>query len=177
MSAQISENVQKAKNGDTEAFGELYSFVYKDLYRVALYTLRDVCDAQDAVSQSVCDAFRSISRLKDPDAFKSWIMKILYNNMSRKLKEYAIRNRHTASVELLENQASVYGQISPDSLDLVNAMEQLSKTERTILCLSLLDGYSSNEISSIVRVKPATVRSKLMRAKQKVKKMMGDEIS
>lgn len=177
MQAQMSENVNKAQDGDAEAFSQLYAGVYKDLYRVALYTLQNTYDAQDAVSQSVCDAFLAISKLRDANAFKGWIMKILYNNMRRKLKEYAVRNQHHAPIELLEKVHSPYGEVSHDEMDLMNAMDQLNKLERTILCLSVIEGYSSMEISTIVNIRPSTVRSKLMRVKQKVKRMLGDETS
>jgi len=46
-----------AAKGDTEAFSRLYEMVYKDLYHIALYCLRNTHDACDAVSDTVIDAF------------------------------------------------------------------------------------------------------------------------
>lgn len=42
--------IKKAKKGDVEAFGELYTTVYKKLYRFALYILKNPQDAEDVVS-------------------------------------------------------------------------------------------------------------------------------
>ena len=53
-----------AKKGDTAAFAELYSLVYKDMYYIALYSLRNSHDASDAVSDAVADAFCSIGNLQ-----------------------------------------------------------------------------------------------------------------
>lgn len=50
----------RARAGDAEAFAELYRQVYQDLYRFALYTLKNPQDAEDAVGDAVADAFASI---------------------------------------------------------------------------------------------------------------------
>ena len=56
--------VRRAKRGDVDAFAELYAGIYKDMYRFALYTLRNTSDAEDAVSDAVTDAFASIRKLR-----------------------------------------------------------------------------------------------------------------
>ena len=63
--------VQKAKSGDTGAFASLYGEIYEDLYRFALYTLKNPVDAQDAVSDTVMDAFATIGKLRVNEAFKN----------------------------------------------------------------------------------------------------------
>ena len=72
--------VKLAKQGDVDAFGKLYEGVYKKLYRYAVYALHNEQDAQDAVSETVIDAFSSIRKLKSEEAFEGWIFKILANN-------------------------------------------------------------------------------------------------
>lgn len=74
---QYLQQIKKAKSGDTEAFAELYRSIYADLYRFALYTLKNPADAEDAVSETVMDAFTSIRKLRSETAFKAWIFKIL----------------------------------------------------------------------------------------------------
>ena len=82
------ELAYEAKQGNKEAFGELYKAVYQDMYRFALYILKNPEDAQDAVAETVADAYASITKLRDCEAFKGWIFKILSNKCKRKLKEY-----------------------------------------------------------------------------------------
>ena len=84
--------VRRAKRGDVDAFAELYAGIYKDMYRFALYTLRNTSDAEDAVSDAVTDAFASIRKLRSEEAFKSWIFRILSNKCKDKLREYAGKN-------------------------------------------------------------------------------------
>ena len=74
---QNLQQIKKAKSGDTDAFAELYGSIYLDLYRFALYTLKNPADAEDAVSETVMDAFVSIRKLRSAESFKAWIFKIL----------------------------------------------------------------------------------------------------
>ena len=64
--------IKKAKKGDVEAFGELYTTVYKKLYRFAFYILKNQQDAEDVVSEAVTDAFTGIRKLKREEAFSNW---------------------------------------------------------------------------------------------------------
>lgn len=69
--------IKKAKKGDVEAFGELYTTVYKKLYRFAFYILKNQQDAEDVVSEAVTfyrnkkiKKRRSIFKLDVPDCSK-----------------------------------------------------------------------------------------------------------
>ncbi|MCR4888362.1 MAG: sigma-70 family RNA polymerase sigma factor, partial [Ruminococcus sp.] len=84
----FSTDVKLAQAGDSQAFSRLYALVYKDLYHIALYSLRNSHDACDAVSETVLDAFCSIGKLRDEKAFRSWIMKILSAKIKQKQREY-----------------------------------------------------------------------------------------
>ena len=84
----FSNDVDLARQGNTEAFARLYATVYEDLYHIALYSLRSSHDAADTVSETVLDAFCSIKKLRSPDKFKSWIMSILAAKIKRKQRTY-----------------------------------------------------------------------------------------
>lgn len=93
----MRELAERARNGDQEAFAGLYREVYEDLYRFALYVLKNPHDAQDAAAETVADAYASVGKLRKPEAFRPWIFKILTNKCKRRLKEYNRRD-----VELTE---------------------------------------------------------------------------
>ena len=152
-----------AAKGDPEAFSRLYEMVYKDLYHIALYCLRNTHDACDAVSDTVIDAFSSIGKLKSPEAFKNWILKILYSKIKRKQKEYI--NCNNASEEEINESKD----FNFDSAELKEALETLDNESKIILSLSVLEGYSSKEIAEICGIRASTVRSRLTRIKQKLR--------
>ena len=70
MATDFAKTVGLARNGDTEAFATLYYDVYKDLYHMALYNLKDANDAEDVVSETVLDTFATIGNLRDENAFR-----------------------------------------------------------------------------------------------------------
>lgn len=156
----------RARAGDTEAFAALYEEVYRDLYRMALYTLKNPQDAEDVVSDTVADAFASIRKLRDADAFRAWIFKILSNKCRRKLKEYVRRTE-----ELPEEMAGGSRELAED-LAVRSAFFTLSDTDRLILSLHLFGGYTSREIGSLLKMNENTVRSRESRALKKLAAML-----
>ena len=71
-----------------EVFAAYYEKVYRELYYFALHTLKNPQDAEDAVSETVTDAFATVEKLRDNEKFQAWIFQILSNKCRRKLKEY-----------------------------------------------------------------------------------------
>lgn len=162
------ELVWRARQGDAKAFAELYRGIYQDLYRFALYTLKHSQDAEDAVGDAVMDAWKGIRKLKNEEAFRSWIFRILACKCRRKLKSY--RNREIELTEDLESQDREIG----EDLDVRETFFRLSGEERMILALNLFAGYSSREIGTFLEEKDSTVRSKQRRALQKMRTWLGD---
>lgn len=155
-----------ARKGDTEAFAKLYSLVYKDLYHTAVYNLRNEHDAYDVVSEAVMDAFSSIGRLKNEDAFKSWIMKILFVKIKRKQKEYMCLDE---DIDDLNDEVLVSGSFDFENFELKEAMNNLDHESKALLTLSVLGGYNSFEIAKIYGMKASSIRSRLMRIKEQLR--------
>ncbi|MBP5578096.1 MAG: sigma-70 family RNA polymerase sigma factor [Ruminococcus sp.] len=166
----LSNDVRLAGKGDTEAFARLYGTVYEDLYHIALNSLRSTHDAADAVSDTILDAFRYIKKLRSPDKFRSWIMTILAAKIKRKQRTY-----FEPSEELNEN-TQLSDSFSYESVELREAMEKLDEESRLLLSMSVLGGYTSDEISSLCGINSATVRSKLSRIKHKLRLELTPEI-
>ena len=129
--------VNQAKFGDAHAFARLYEMIYQDLYRFALYTLKNLHD-------TVTDAFRQIRSLKDPGSFRAWMFKILANKCKMKLKSYL-----TKTVEMPEELMFDMPDLN-ERIDVRNAFLSLDSEERLILSLNLFAGYSSKEIGTLL---------------------------
>lgn len=175
MSAQINELVTLAKDGDAEAFGELYELYYKEMYYYACCVTGSSELAQDAVSEAVLAAFRQIGSLKKAEAFKGWLFKILCASCKRHYTE----NQHKKAFVYLDGEEKNEDEpaVSDDldiSLDLKRALSMLADDEREIVLLSTVSGYKSREIAEILGCNAATVRSKLRRALKKMKIMLED---
>lgn len=166
----FSADVKLAKKGSTEAFSRLYETVYKDLYHIALYSLRSSHDASDVVSDTVLDAYCSIDKLREPEKFRSWIMQILSAKIKRKQKEYF------NTTEELDEDFPDINNFDYDSVELKDALDRLDSESRLMLSMSVLGGYTSDEISEICELKSGTVRSRLSRIKEKLRLELTPEI-
>lgn len=168
--SELQNLVLVAKKGDKDAFAQLYQHIYKDLYKFAYYVLKNDQDAQDAVSDAVMDAYAGISKLKNADAFRSWMFKILSAKCKRKLKSYVMRNQES---DLDDVELSVNG--SEESLELKQALSTLSDEERMIVSLTVFGGYDSAEIGKMLNLNRNTVRSKHSRALAKMRMVLETE--
>ena len=86
--------------------------------------------------------------------------------MPAKQKEY-INKRTEQLDEDMKGQSFDFGYT-----ELNHEIEKLGQEERLILSLAVISGYTSNEIAEMTGLKPSTVRSKLMRTKEKLKKRL-----
>lgn len=145
-------------------FEALYGQVAGDLYKVAFYTLRSGYDAEDAVSETVVDAFSSFHSLRDERKFRAWIFKILSAKCKRKFKEYA---RHPLPLDHAMMHIGI--QQVESGTELQAAFRKLSEEERLIVSMSVFGGYASHEIGKMLHLNANTVRSKHSRALQKMR--------
>lgn len=165
--------VKRAKTGDAEAFAELYKNVYQNLYRFALYMLGNPADAEDAVGDTVADAWVTIGKLRTDEAFRGWLFRILSNKCKRKRKEYVDK-----PLEWIEE---IGEKGSEDDLaeryELRRAFAELEETDRMIIGLHVFGGYTSREISEITGINANTVRSRESRALKKMaEQLKGQEV-
>ena len=170
------EFLARAKDGDSEAFGELYSEVWQELYRYALFSLQNKEDAEDAVQEAAAEAFRCIKSLCEPEAFRSWIYAILTRCVRRKIKTI-IQQKHTTTFEELEKQG-VFFETEPaqpdDKIAVWKALSSLKHEERQVVLLSVVGDYSSIELASIMKKPSSTIRSQLHRGLEKLKIILSE---
>jgi RNA polymerase sigma factor, sigma-70 family len=166
------ELVRQAKQGDADAFACLYQEVYEDLYRFAVYTLKDPVDAQDAVSEAVTDAFASVRKLRRADAFKRWIFQILSVKCRRKLRDYA--NADAQLSKELSEQLAAPGSSgdAAEQLAVRLLFWELAAEDRMIIAMHLFAGYTSKEIARQLHMNENTVRSRESRALKKMKEKL-----
>ncbi len=181
MKSDFKELVSRARRGDAEAFGELYSAIYKDLYYYALCNLNNSDDAADAVSDAVLDAFSGIKNLRNEEAFQGWMVRILTAKIKRKQAEYISQREYISSTTSDYDDAEE-GEMNdiPDreskyeGIELLEHIEGLSHNEKMCFTLNAIYGYTSDEVSKITEINNATVRTYIARAKQKLRKALSD---
>ena len=117
----------------------------KDLYKIGKTRLNDDNDIADAIQDTMIIVFKKLKKLKDNSKFKSWVIKIFINECNKVYKK-----KFKIDFEIL--------------------IKNLSYEEKLIVTLYYNNRYSYSEISNILDININTVKSKLLRAKEKVKK-------
>ncbi len=166
------ELVERSKQGDCTAFGELYSLFSTEIYRFALYMTGNPDDAEDAVQESLLSAWKSIHSLKDNSLFKAWLFKILANKCKTLLMK---KNKmpDTVPVEEYEFLADYEGDGDLiNSAELKDALSSLTPPDAQLLLLSVIGGFTSYELGIIYSMTPGAVRTRQKRALEKLKNIL-----
>lgn len=167
-------DVLLAMQKDKESFSRLYDAIYTDLFKMSFYIMGNRELAEDAVSETVMDAYKGISSIRDAELFENWILKILTNKCKRMLRirydKFSVFNFNARNMD--DNEAVCKDQmsVSENRTDIRRAMEQLKPLDRMIISLCIVEGYTSNEAAQILSMKPTTVRSRLNRGLAKMRK-------
>ncbi len=147
-------------------FIELYSEVYKDLYRIAYYYMGNKAEAEDAVGDAVLRAYENFNSLREKEAFRGWIIKILVNCCKKRMKIWYRKEEDLEQVNLQHEPDYITGPAIQEALTI------LTEEERLIIALYVFGGYKGEEISKMLNKNHNTIRSKYHRALEKLKKQL-----
>lgn len=166
--------IQKAKKGNTEAYGELVQ-IHKDyLYRNAFCYVKNVDLAYDVFQEAVTVGMLSIKELKNPKYFRTWMTRIIYNCANeiyrREAKERRMQEKEVKN--LLEEKTALEQE---EILDLHQAVERLEEPYRTVIEQKYFQDMKISEISQKTGRTEGTVKSDLSRAKKKLRMILKEE--
>ena len=156
------------KKGTDAWFSREIEAMSPTLFRIAFAILRNRTDCEDAAQNAVIKAYRNIDALKERRYFRTWLIRILKNECFDMLKQ---RRPLTA----LSEQPEIGYEMNVPDLDLNRAFDTLSKDERLAITLYYYEGYSTREIAKICEVTDGTIRSRLSRARETLRKQLSEE--
>lgn len=168
----MEELVEKAKNNDKTAFSELIVSIEKELYLIGKTKLNSDDDIGDAIQETIYKSYKNIKKLRDNSIFKTWIIKILINECNNIYKK---KSRFNISYE--DNEMEKYLAINDENenMEFEYLIKDLDNEERMILTLYYCSKYTVKEISNIAKIKENTIKSKMARARNKIKKKIEEE--
>ena len=169
----MEELVLNSKKGDIVSFTKLIQIVQNDLYRIAKVRLSNDEDVNDVIQETMIIAYSSIKKLKNPKYFKTWIIKILINECN---KIYRNNRKQLTLLEKINVSKEIRVDIDDEilkqdtKLKLEEILQLLNYNERICIVLFYNSNYSLKEISDILNTSSNTIKSRITRAKQKIKK-------
>lgn len=157
--ADLPSLVLAARHGDSAAYGALVETCWNDLVRFARSIVGDA-DAEDMVQECLVKAWRDLPQLREPDRFQAWITTAVFRRCLR-WKRWSWWRR-----ERLEEAAPPGTSADPDpGLDVARLLARLTRRQRAVLHLTVVEGMSDAEIARALSMAPGTVRAHRRRAR------------
>lgn len=167
----MEELITRAKNGNKQAFSDLFFAINDDLYKIAKTRISNEDDIDDAIQETMIEVYKSVHKLKDNEKFKKWVIKILINKCNRiyrrKYKNDILVDDYSF-IDLNINNINNITELE-NNINFYDLIKSLKYEERIISTLYYMEDYSVKEIKSILRMNENTINTHLHRARQKIK--------
>lgn len=184
---KLTELAVKAASGDESAFEDLVYATERTVYNMALRACGgDEHDASDLSQDIYIKLWRSLASFRGDSSFNTWLYRIVQNAAADRARK-AARERTVSLTAEAEDGEDGRDEIdiedtSPTPEDalveseanagIMQALNKLSENHREIVTLRYLDGFSVLEIADILKIDEGTVKSRLFRAREKLKKLL-----
>ena len=169
--------VERARQGDQDAFAELVHGTLLRLDTAARLIVRDPELARDAVQDALLRCWRDLRGLRDPERFEAWLYKLTVNACIDQVRG---RRRRPIEVEITE----LHSPLAPDPAASVadrdtvdRIMRGLDANGRAIVVLHYYLGLPLTDVAGAVGVPVGTVKSRLNRALGQMRLIVSDERS
>ena len=177
--------VAAAKDGDHQAYAELCRRHSKQILRTVLRITRDLADAEDSLQEALLKAYIHIGVFEGRSAFSSWMTRIAINSalmLSRKKRSQPVYSFESGSdvddFKLPEPMETSY---NPEESCIQNALENkldhairyLSPSLRAVMQIRYREDASVSEIAKILGISESAVKSRLLRARSKLRRHLG----
>jgi len=172
--------IAAAQRGNVDAFNELVLAYQQQVYNLAYRIMGDPASASDAAQEAFISAFQNIGRFRG-GSFKSYLLRIVsnrcYDELRRRKRRPATSFEDFGEVDEDANPALVNGGERPEEYAerqemarvIQAGIETLPPDQRITLALSDVQGLSYQEIAEVTSVSLGTVKSRLARARGKLR--------
>ena len=174
--------IRKAVGGSAEAFEQLVVKYQTPIYRLCLRMTGNPEDAADLTQESFLKAWRALDTFRFGSGFSTWLFRLASNTCLDHLR--AQKRRPVLPLPLEDNDGAEMTLDPPDSAPppeeallaseeherLNKALAQLDPQQRHILTLRVVNDLSYTEIADILEIKEGTVKSRIARARDALRK-------
>ena len=175
-----AEAIERAKQGDAEAFALLYGLHKRRVYSLCLRMTGNSAKAEDLTQEAFLQLFRKIGTFRGESAFATWLHRMVVNVVLMQLRkkslpivplEETLENEEEAPRKELGAQDPVLSG-SIDRLRLQRAVEALPPGYQRIFVLHDVEGYEHNEIAAMVGCSIGNSKSQLHKARMKLRESL-----
>ena len=182
------ELVCRCRRGDLDAFETLVIKHQKKMFNIAFRIVNNYEDACEIVQDAFFSAYKGIQGFEKRSSFSTWLCSIVINASRNRLQQIKTKLSHeqfSLDDPLLTDSGSVRFELSSDSPSAEEQLEKKEMQERVQNCIETLEtefkevlilrdiqGFAYDEISDMLSIAQGTVKSRLFRAREYMKKCL-----
>ncbi len=174
--------VERAQQGDREAFRELVEKYQRKVYSICYGMLKNPDDSMDVSQEVFVKVYRYLEKFNGQSTFYTWLYRITVNmcidhirkNSRMRVVDY---DDGIARMETMEGDDNIMPStlgLNPDKVygrkelrqKMLEALETLTENHRTILVLREVEGLSYDELAEVLNISKGTVMSRLFHARR-----------
>src|SRR6266496_1526174 len=176
-----AEAIERAKQGDPEAFKALYDLHKRRVYSLCLRMTGNTASAEDLTQEAFLQLFRKIGTFRGESAFSTWLHRMSVNVVLMQLRKQNLPVVPIDETTEGDEEGSVKKEPgapderltgSIDRLRLQRAVDELPPGYRTIFVLHDVEGYEHNEIAEMVGCSIGNSKSQLHKARLKLRELL-----
>ena len=173
FSMEVTRLIERCRQGDADALGELYKAYAQRMRGVCRRYVSDEQTISDVLHDSFLIIFTSFDKLRDDRKAEAWMMSIT-RNVASKYKDHLakmtfVSQEEAEHLQTSEGESEVRGVPLEDVLQFVN---RLPEGYGKVFRLSVFEGLSHKEIADMLGIEPHSSSSQLARAKKMLRMMM-----
>lgn len=181
--------IKKCKNGDVEAFEDLINTYQKKAYNIALRIMTNEEDAKDMAQEAFIRIYKSIMNFREESSFSTWIYRIVTNVCLDEVRKR--KNRATISIDTTinidgsetkyelscdkETPEGIYEKAEKKEI-ILGTINELSEEYKSAIVLRDIEGFSYEEIATIMNCSIGTVKSRINRARNILKDKLSNRL-
>ncbi len=175
---QEKEWILKAQEGDSDAFCALIGTYENKIYNIAYKFMQNSFDAQDAAQDAIIKMYGSIRKFSFQSAFSTWMYRVVANtclDSLRRRKPSVPVEEYSAVAVSKEGNPHERAENNELGRSIRAAIQELSEKYRMVLILKDMEGLKYEEVADILSITPGTVKSRLFRAREKLRKILEEK--
>lgn len=173
--------LEAARHGDAEAFTLLAKQYDRKIFRLALRITGNQDDASDALQEAFMKAYANLKTFHGDSRFYTWLARIAVNEALTRLRKRLAHKQVSLDddnvvvqeiTDLCDNPEQRYAKTEASQI-VQEAIQTLTPALRTVLLLQYLEDFTSDQIAQRLRLSVPAVKSRLMRARLKLRHKLG----
>lgn len=170
----VDVSVLSDMNTKQARYEALVKALHADIFRYAVWLIKDKPIAEDVVQETFLRAWKSLDSLKDEGSAKAWLITILRRENARRFER---KRFDTVDIDdVVVEDTAAHSEDTLQQREIRRAISSLSKEYREPLTMQIIMGFTGDEIAEQLNLNKNTVMTRLFRARNQLKEILSSQM-